>query len=232
MKEVIIFHIVYLIKIRISLLNDELEELGKILIKNNRTFSEKGIMLNIGSISLTKMGGNTKQFRKQDIKIQKASDIVNKIMEMAKFHDKILEAVEIVNNSIEFGIHIIMLSCLLHLIVTSYFLLIDIFLRGSPVVIIQQLIWIQVHVGRILLIVEPCQSCVNEHKKTKIKVCELLTYDMNEEVKNSMEYFSLQLMYCEMDFSCCGFFEINRSLLTSIAGAVFTYLVILFQFED
>nr|XP_023016530.1 gustatory receptor for sugar taste 43a-like [Leptinotarsa decemlineata] len=207
MKEVIIFHIVYLIKIRISLLNDELEELGKILIKNNRTFSEKGIMLNIGSISLTKMGGNTKQFRKQDIKIQKASDIASVC-------------------------NIIMLSCLLHLIVTSYFLLIDIFLRGSPVVIIQQLIWILVHVGRILLIVEPCQSCVNEHKKTKIKVCELLTYDMNEEVKNSMEYFSLQLMYCEMDFSCCGFFEINRSLLTSIAGAVFTYLVILFQFED
>ncbi|KAG5865441.1 hypothetical protein JTB14_030049 [Gonioctena quinquepunctata] len=40
--------------------------------------------------------------------------------------DKILKAVDIVNGSVEFAVPIIMLSCLLHLIVTPYFLLIKI----------------------------------------------------------------------------------------------------------
>lgn len=43
--------------------------------------------------------------------------------------------------------------------------------------------------------------------------------------------FSLQMIHQIIDFSACGFFPIDFSVLYMIIGAVTTYLVFLIQFE-
>ncbi|KAJ9583546.1 hypothetical protein L9F63_022109, partial [Diploptera punctata] len=46
-----------------------------------------------------------------------------------------------------------------------------------------------------------------------------------------LELFSLQLLHQKIQFTACGFFPLDFTLLYSIVGAVTTYLVILVQFQ-
>ncbi|KAJ9600499.1 hypothetical protein L9F63_009269 [Diploptera punctata] len=46
-----------------------------------------------------------------------------------------------------------------------------------------------------------------------------------------MQQFSLQLLHRKVQFTACGFFPLDFTLLYSIVGAVTTYLVILIQFQ-
>lgn len=55
-----------------------------------------------------------------------------------------------------------MLSCLLHLIVTPYFLVFGLITNKKAQYIFGQFFWILGHIGRVLIIVEPCQSCIGE----------------------------------------------------------------------
>ncbi|CAG9862418.1 unnamed protein product [Phyllotreta striolata] len=236
MMEVFYWHVIYLIKIRISLLNGDLRKVKeKINFKEGNYFFEKIV----GKVYLDRFSRSSSRQTAclsstgTIIKNEENSELGKRLIMLSILHDKIFEAVTIVNNSIEFCIHVVMLSCLLHLIVTPYFLLKGIIKENSGTYyVLLQSAWLIGHIGRVLIIVEPCQYCINEYKKTSNLICELLTYEVDNEVKKAMTILSLQLSYCKLRFSSCGFFKINRSLLTSIAGAVTTYLVILFQFSD
>ncbi|KAJ9599140.1 hypothetical protein L9F63_010408, partial [Diploptera punctata] len=46
-----------------------------------------------------------------------------------------------------------------------------------------------------------------------------------------LQLFSLQLLHRKVQFTACGFFPLDFTLLYSIIGAVTTYLVILIQFH-
>ncbi|XP_028135349.1 gustatory receptor for sugar taste 43a-like [Diabrotica virgifera virgifera] len=239
MIEVFYWHIILLVKVRISLLNQDLAKV------RDRTNVSKNVILEdiVGKVYLSKIIVNgekiTNRFNNGRtssidpyVKSEESQNIGKWLLSLSIFQDKIFEATSIINNSMELCIHVIMLSCLLHLIVTPYFLLTGLFDGADPFYVILQTVWLLGHIGRVLIIVEPCQICINEHKKTANLICELLTYEAEEEVKKALTILSLQLSYCKLNFSSCGFFKINRSLLTSIAGAVTTYLVILFQFNN
>ncbi|EFN69927.1 Putative gustatory receptor 28b [Camponotus floridanus] len=68
-------------------------------------------------------------------------------------------------------------------------------------------------------------------KKTAVLVSQLLSVDHDREGIKQLEIFSLQLLHRPLEFSACGLFTLDRTLVTSIAGAVTTYLVILIQFQ-
>ncbi|XP_066153581.1 gustatory receptor 68a-like [Euwallacea fornicatus] len=139
---------------------------------------------------------------------------------------KIRKCVGIINDSASFGVVFLTLSCLFHLVVTPYFLLVEV-LKKSPsvTIIILQSAWLSGHVGLLLLITEPCQKCSKDYQDvcniTQEIIC-LIGLRRDLQIKHSAENFK---------FNACGFFNIDRGLLTSIAGAVSTYLVILFQFN-
>ncbi|XP_046681351.1 putative gustatory receptor 28b [Homalodisca vitripennis] len=59
----------------------------------------------------------------------------------------------------------------------------------------------------------------------------LLLFNSSTEVTNSLEGFLLQLPHQNARFSARGFLQIHKKALTSMAGAVTTYLVILIQFQ-
>ena len=56
-----------------------------------------------------------------------------------------------------------LISCLLHLVATAYFLFLEL-MNKKPNLSYLQLLWIMLHVMRLLLIVEPCHVTVAEVK--------------------------------------------------------------------
>ncbi|XP_021942396.1 uncharacterized protein LOC110841299 [Zootermopsis nevadensis] len=67
--------------------------------------------------------------------------------------------------------------------------------------------------------------------RTADLVHKVMNVAQDVDVKKELELFSLQLVHRKVEFTACGFFPINFSLLYSIVGAVTTYLVILIQFH-
>nr|UTN00877.1 gustatory receptor [Semanotus bifasciatus] len=237
MQEVFFWHIVFFIKIRISLLNKTLRSMEdeKADMFHKKSFGQAYPM----EISLKSSNVKTVEYLKQDggqkcagANVIEQFNIAERVVSLIKFQEKVSAAVESINSCLAYGIPLIMLSCLLHLIVTPYFLLTEIMKNGNAIFITLQSFWLLIHIGRVLIIVEPCQLCLNEHLRTSVIVYELLTCRFEEEEKKALTTFAMQLSYCRLKFTSGGFFKIDRSLLTSVAGAVTTYLVILFQFNN
>ncbi|KAK5638525.1 hypothetical protein RI129_012820 [Pyrocoelia pectoralis] len=114
---------------------------------------------------------------------------------------------------------IILTSCLLHLVVTPYFLVLEIMGRRNVLVATIQMVWIVTHLIRLVII------------RMKPLICKLLCYDFDEGTKKQLELFATELNHRQIEFTACGLVKIDRALITSIAGAVTTYLVILIQFQ-
>ncbi|KAK2585408.1 hypothetical protein KPH14_010080 [Odynerus spinipes] len=121
-------------------------------------------------------------------------NVANKIAQLVTVHSSLCDTVSSINNAFGLVMLAITLTCLLHLVITPYFLIL-------------------------------------EAKNTAVIVSQLLSSSTNEECRKHLEVFSLQLLHQPLDFTACGLFSFDRTLITSIAGAVTTYLVILIQFQ-
>ncbi|XP_021920102.1 putative gustatory receptor 28a isoform X3 [Zootermopsis nevadensis] len=80
-------------------------------------------------------------------------------------------------------------------------------------------------------IVWACASTAREANRTAVLVHKLLSKTRDPGVKEELQLFSLQLLHRKVQFTACGFFPLDFTLLYSIIGAVTTYLVILIQFQ-
>lgn len=67
-------------------------------------------------------------------------------------------------------------------------------------------------------------------KRTAALVSQLLSCCFEADARRELEIFSLQLLHRPLEFSACGLFSLDRNLITSIAGVITTYLVILVQY--
>ncbi|KAJ8956345.1 hypothetical protein NQ318_015083 [Aromia moschata] len=239
-QELFFWHVVFFVKIRISMLNRTLANMEG---ESADQFYKKVFVrsqVNPRTDSL-KLDGKSRCFETNGIeKISIASyqgifaSTARRVISLIKYQEKLSAAVASVNSSVAYGIpvtaispklyssadndfslQLIMLSCLMHLIVTPYFLLMEIMKSGNVIFIALQSVWLLIHIGRVLIIVEPCQLCINEHQKTSVIVYELLTGQFDEDEKKALTTFAMQLSYCKMKFTSGGFFKIDRALLTS-----------------
>ncbi|XP_046680516.1 putative gustatory receptor 2a [Homalodisca vitripennis] len=65
----------------------------------------------------------------------------------------------------------------------------------------------------------------------RLVICQSVNKDLKPSLRKQLEVFLLQLIHHNTKFSARGFFQIHNETLTSMAGAVTTYLVILIQFQ-
>ncbi|XP_076756397.1 gustatory receptor for sugar taste 43a [Xylocopa sonorina] len=156
---------------------------------------------------------------------------VNDISELMMVHSSLCDVVALVNNAFGFVVLTVTVSCLLHLVITPYFLILQIGQKNEWIFLVVQCGWCIFHVARIFLIVQPSYSTVVEGKRTAALVSQLLFCNYETNVRRELEIFSLQLLHRPLEFSACGLFPLDRTLITSIAGVVTTYLVILMQFQ-
>ncbi|XP_072394806.1 uncharacterized protein [Diabrotica undecimpunctata] len=95
-----------------------------------------------------------------------------------------------------------------------------------------QALWIIGHVWRLLLLIEPCNSVAQEVQKMSLIVCKILSHKTEIEFNDKLQLLLSMLDRCPIKFTSCHLFSMDRHLLTSIAGGVTTYLVILLQFGE
>ncbi|XP_055390126.1 gustatory receptor for sugar taste 43a [Condylostylus longicornis] len=149
---------------------------------------------------------------------------------IAYIHESLSKGVHSISSAFGVTVVFMLVSCLLHLVATAYFLFLELIER-HPKFSYLQFLWIAFHCIRLLLIVEPCHVTTAEAKKTIQIVCEIDRNCHNPLIASSLKKFWQQLLADKPYFSACGMCNIDRQLLTSFSSAICTYLVILIQFQ-
>ncbi|GAB0088125.1 Gustatory receptor [Sergentomyia squamirostris] len=160
----------------------------------------------------------------------KAAEILEHLIDI---HSSLGQAVNIM--SAIYGIAILMslISCLLHVVATAYFLLLEFLGEGDGLFTTTQFFWLIVHNTRLLMVVEPCHRILTEAMRTTKVVCDIQRYCKNPSIKEKLEVFWGQLVVQKsyFTFSAFGMCKIDREIITSFYGTIATYLVILIQFQ-
>ncbi|XP_018398189.1 PREDICTED: gustatory receptor for sugar taste 43a-like [Cyphomyrmex costatus] len=156
------------------------------------------------------------------------TDSISRLMTV---HASLCDIVMLINAAYGVVALMITITCLIHLIITPYFLIMEADGRREPLFLAVQGLWCIFHIWRLLMIVQPTYATTTQGKKTAVLVSQLLSMSPDKENRKQLEMFSLQLLHRPLEFSACGLFTLDRTLITSIAGAVTTYLVILIQFQ-
>ncbi|XP_016970477.1 gustatory receptor for sugar taste 43a isoform X3 [Drosophila rhopaloa] len=175
--------------------------------------------------SLTKLNGET---------LPSESAAKNKgllLKSLADSHESLGKCVLLLSNSFGVAVLFIMVSCLLHLVATAYFLFLELLSKRDNGYLWVQMLWICFHFLRLLMVVEPCHLQARESRKTIQIVCEIERKVHEPILAEAVKKFWQQLLVVDADFSACGLCRVNRTILTSFASAIATYLVILIQFQ-
>ncbi|CAH2238378.1 jg18024 [Pararge aegeria aegeria] len=155
------------------------------------------------------------------------------IRRLACLHGALCNVVHRIGNSYGLPLIVILISTLLHLIVTPYFLIMEIIVSAHRIhFLVLQFLWCVTHVLRMFVVVEPCHYTITEGKRTEGLVCRLMTSTPSTGMLPSrLELFSRQLMLQSVSYTPMGMCTLDRPLVASVLGAVTTYLVILIQFQ-
>uniref|UniRef100_A0A182WTK4 Gustatory receptor n=1 Tax=Anopheles quadriannulatus TaxID=34691 RepID=A0A182WTK4_ANOQN len=152
---------------------------------------------------------------------------------------KIIEDLAVIHASLSycivtFGIALLAVlgSCLLHLVATSYFLMVELVGDKDAVFAWIQALWLFIHIFRFLLTIEPCHITNVESNRTITIINSLRRTCKDVEVIESINMFWQQLIASNFSFTACGLCTIDRRIITSYCGAIATYLVILIQFKE
>ncbi|KAH8371839.1 hypothetical protein KR093_009053 [Drosophila rubida] len=153
------------------------------------------------------------------------------IRAMADNHESLGKCVRLLSSSYGIAVLFILVSCLLHLVATAYFLFLEMLNKRDNGYVWVQVAWILFHFLRLLMVVEPCHIAACESRKTIQIVCEIERKIFEPMLAEETKKFWQQLLVVGSDFSASGLCRVNRTILTSFASAIATYLVILIQFQ-
>ncbi|KAL0270705.1 UNVERIFIED_CONTAM: hypothetical protein PYX00_008015 [Menopon gallinae] len=84
-------------------------------------------------------------------------------------------------------------------------------------------------VAQMSLFTVGATSAVREAQKTAHIINDLFVQSNDNKAKEEVEILSLQLLHRRLEFTACGFFKLDYSLLHGMGGAVVSYVLILIQ---
>jgi len=91
-------------------------------------------------------------------------------------------------------------------------------------------LWNILTMTRIFVIAVLCQWTSGECRRCMSNIQELLLqYSMEDDVLTQLVSFSDQLVNNKIEFTACGIFPVNLSVLSTAAGLVLQYLIVLLQ---
>lgn len=114
----------------------------------------------------------------------------------------------------------ILVSCLLHLVATAYFLFLEMLNKRDNGYVWVQMLWIIFHFLRLLMVVEPCHLAAREARKTIQIVCEIERKVFEPILVEETKKFWQQLLVDDAEFSASGLCRVNRTILTSVSASV------------
>ncbi|PNF33534.1 hypothetical protein B7P43_G17410 [Cryptotermes secundus] len=95
------------------------------------------------------------------------------------------------------------------------------------------ILWNVLTLMRIFVVALSCQWASDECQRCMNSVQEmLLEHCTEEDALTQLESFSVQLVNNKIEFTVCGTFPMNLSVLCTVAGLVIQYLILLFQMRE
>ncbi|KAF6204384.1 hypothetical protein GE061_002725 [Apolygus lucorum] len=119
------------------------------------------------------------------------------------------------------------------IVTRPYFIFLSLeYIVVDPYYVIVNTGWVLVYWLKLCLPVWACSLATNEARSTLSVIVHNLNQPLPPENRKLMEMFLLQLTNHKLNFTVYRMFTIDLTVLTSVAGAVSTYLVILIQFQN
>ncbi|KAJ8713112.1 hypothetical protein PYW08_008416 [Mythimna loreyi] len=155
------------------------------------------------------------------------------IRRLAMLYCSICDVIRQVNDSHGTVLVALLLCLLLHLVITPYHVITNIFNksrsdRSSPLL---QINWVVLHFGNLLLIIEPCHRTHDEMEMTRHLISQMMRYALSEDsaLLLELQMFYQHLVLNEVSYAPLKMFSLNRTLITTILGSITTYLVVIVQ---
>ncbi|XP_053674022.1 LOW QUALITY PROTEIN: gustatory receptor for sugar taste 43a-like [Anopheles nili] len=154
------------------------------------------------------------------------------ISDLAEIHASLSYGIVLVSKTFGIALLAVLGSCLLHLVATSYFLMVELVGDKDAVFAWIQALWLFIHIFRFLLTIEPCHITNVESNRTITIISSLRRSCKDPDMIESINMFWQQLVGSNFSFTACGLCTMDRRIITSYCGAIATYLVILIQFKE
>ncbi|KAL0867535.1 hypothetical protein ABMA27_008312 [Loxostege sticticalis] len=154
------------------------------------------------------------------------------IRHLSLMYSSACEAVRQLNDCFAPELLALLMSFLLHLVVTPYNCIANI--SGGKInmqLLTMQLLWCSIHFVSLIVMVEPCHITQREMGRTNFLVSQLMLQNTDELVTNELNVFGRYLYLNDVVYSPMGICVLSRSLVASILASVTTYLVIMMQFQ-
>ncbi|XP_026740829.1 gustatory receptor for sugar taste 43a-like [Trichoplusia ni] len=152
---------------------------------------------------------------------------------LALVYCSICDVVRQVNSSFGLVLVALLLSLLLHLVITPYHVITNIFNAdrsdcSSPSL---QVNWAIMHFSNLMLIIEPCHRTHEGMEYTKHLISQMtrFTPPKYDALLTELEMFFRHLMMNEFTYAPLKLFPLNRMLIVTILGSITTYLVVMIQ---
>ncbi|CAD0204551.1 unnamed protein product [Chrysodeixis includens] len=140
------------------------------------------------------------------------------VRRLAALYGMLCKVVTSIETSYGLSLIIILISTLLHLIVTPYFAIMEIIVSTErPHFLILQFFWCILHLLRLIGVVEPGHLIVAEIRKTKSIISRLMTsVPSSGELTARLKIFSRKLMLQDVTYSPMGMCMLQRPLIVSV----------------
>ncbi|KAF9810585.1 hypothetical protein SFRURICE_021038 [Spodoptera frugiperda] len=155
------------------------------------------------------------------------------IRRLGLLYCSLCDVVRHVNDSYGTVLVAMLLCLLLHLVITPYHVITNIFNksrsdRSSPTL---QLNWVVLHFINLLLIIEPCHRTHEEMRRTRHLISQMLRHTTtdNNGLLSELQIFYQHLSLNEVSYAPLKMFPLDRTLIVTILGSITTYLVVVVQ---
>ncbi|KAJ9599233.1 hypothetical protein L9F63_010317 [Diploptera punctata] len=170
------------------------------------------------------------------IRISKNARMGKKNVSVDKYlmnlHNSLCETAEFANSFFKLRALLSITCCLLSVVCYCHFCFDHLFIAGHKLGIYSLADRFNFDIcARLFPFIKMLSSCTVVANRTAVLVHKLLNVVKDPEIREELQLFSLQLLHRKVQFTACGFFPLDFTLLYSIIGAVTTYLVILIQFQ-
>uniref|UniRef100_A0A182PZ21 Gustatory receptor n=1 Tax=Anopheles epiroticus TaxID=199890 RepID=A0A182PZ21_9DIPT len=97
--------------------------------------------------------------------------------------------------------------------------------------LVYTVLWIVLHAAKVLLILYPCHLVQRERDRTGPILYRFDPAAHDRALNSALAKFSSQLLHVQGPQTACGVINLQMTLISTMVGALTTYLVILIQFE-
>ncbi|RZC39434.1 7tm 7 domain containing protein [Asbolus verrucosus] len=132
-------------------------------------------------------------------------------------YDYISDVVNKINNCFNLSLSIIVFSAYVHLVFCPYEVVVLVSSSSDSFLRYGHLLWMIVHIARLLLIIEVCHNCKMELKKTRTLIFKLSTCELEKNAIKELGTLIFKLTQKKIKFSSYGLSKIGRYLLIAVS---------------